>query len=83
MATHTGLLPLRGPPPTANFLLALAARFPPTRPFLHKYFSAAVRLPSDWMEVGEFWRTFGVEEGLYSRPPYEAPDDRAALRAGA
>ncbi|KAL4657224.1 telomerase protein component 1 isoform X1 [Arapaima gigas] len=36
---------------TANFLLALAASLPPTRPHLRRYFCAAVQLPSDWLEV--------------------------------
>ncbi|XP_041095472.1 telomerase protein component 1 isoform X2 [Polyodon spathula] len=36
---------------TANFLLALAAHLPSCRPHLHRYFSSAVQLPSDWIEV--------------------------------
>ena len=38
---------------TANFLLTYAAHHPVCRPFLQKYFSASVRLPSDWIEVAE------------------------------
>ncbi|XP_048867446.1 telomerase protein component 1 [Brienomyrus brachyistius] len=36
---------------TANFLLALAAHLPATKPHLRRYFCAAVQLPSDWLEV--------------------------------
>lgn len=43
---------------TANFLLALAAKLPPCRPYLRKYFSAAVKLPSDWIEVAEIYQAF-------------------------
>ncbi|KAK3603040.1 hypothetical protein CHS0354_037788 [Potamilus streckersoni] len=44
---------------TANFLLALAAKIHPCRPYLRKYFSAAIALPSDWIEVAEIYQTFG------------------------
>ncbi|XP_035668914.1 telomerase protein component 1-like [Branchiostoma floridae] len=43
---------------TANFLLALSANIPACRPFLKKYFSTSVRLPSDWIEVAEIYQTF-------------------------
>ena len=43
---------------TANFLLALAASYPLCRPYLKKYFSASVRLPSDWIEVAEIYQSF-------------------------
>ncbi|KAI8493689.1 Telomerase protein component 1 [Branchiostoma belcheri] len=43
---------------TANFLLALSANVPACRPFLKKYFSTSVRLPSDWIEVAEIYQTF-------------------------
>ncbi len=43
---------------TANFLLALAANAHACRPYLKKYFCAAVRLPSDWIEVAEIYITF-------------------------
>lgn len=36
---------------TANFLLALAASQPSTKPHVRRYFCAAVQLPSDWLEV--------------------------------
>nr|XP_040028059.1 telomerase protein component 1 isoform X1 [Gasterosteus aculeatus aculeatus] len=36
---------------TANFLLALAANLPSTKPHVRRYFCAAVQLPSDWLEV--------------------------------
>ncbi|XP_076831908.1 telomerase protein component 1-like [Brachyhypopomus gauderio] len=36
---------------TANFLLALAAHLPASKPHLRRYFCAAVQLPSDWLEV--------------------------------
>ncbi len=41
---------------TANFLLALAAKLPNCRPYLKKYFSASIRLPSDWIEVAEIYQ---------------------------
>ena len=43
---------------TANFLLALAANMHGCRPFLKKYFSSSVRLPSDWIEVAEIYQAF-------------------------
>ncbi|XP_026060883.1 telomerase protein component 1-like isoform X3 [Carassius auratus] len=36
---------------TANFLLALAANLPGSKPHFRRYFCAAVQLPSDWLEV--------------------------------
>lgn len=36
---------------TANFLLALSASQPSTKPHVRRYFCAAVQLPSDWLEV--------------------------------
>ncbi|XP_010888175.2 telomerase protein component 1 [Esox lucius] len=36
---------------TANFLLALAAHLPTTKPHVRRYFCSAVQLPSDWLEV--------------------------------
>ncbi|KTF72846.1 hypothetical protein cypCar_00038029 [Cyprinus carpio] len=36
---------------TANFLLALAAHLPGSKPHFRRYFCAAVQLPSDWLEV--------------------------------
>jgi telomerase protein component 1 len=55
---------------TANFLLALAAFHPQCRTFLLKYFNASTRLPSDWMEVGELFRTF--ETGSKKNPSFPA-----------
>ena len=46
---------------TANFLLALAAKLPACRPYLRKYFSATVKLPSDWIEVAEIYQAFQDE----------------------
>jgi len=43
---------------TANFLLALAANMHGCRPFLKKYYSAVIRLPSDWIEVAEIYTSF-------------------------
>jgi len=40
---------------TANFLLALASHMPACRPYLKKYFSASIALPSDWIEVAEVY----------------------------
>lgn len=46
-------LHLRAP---TNYVLALAADEPRTRPFLAKYFAPAVPLPSDWTQIPElFW----------------------------
>ena len=42
---------------TANFLLALAASQPPTKPHVRRYFCAAVQLPSDWLEVVRIYNT--------------------------
>ncbi|KAG9331111.1 hypothetical protein JZ751_020245, partial [Albula glossodonta] len=42
---------------TANFLLALAAHLPTTKPHLRRYFCAAVQLPSDWLEVTRLYNT--------------------------
>ncbi|KAM3866164.1 telomerase protein component 1 [Diretmus argenteus] len=42
---------------TANFLLALAANQPSTKPHVRRYFCAAVQLPSDWLEVARIYST--------------------------
>ncbi|TKS79483.1 Telomerase protein component 1 [Collichthys lucidus] len=42
---------------TANFLLALAANQPFTKPHVRRYFCAAVQLPSDWLEVVRIYST--------------------------
>ena len=43
---------------TANFLLALASNIPSCRPYLKKYYSSSIRLPSDWIEVAEIFQAF-------------------------
>ncbi|XP_078508765.1 telomerase protein component 1 isoform X2 [Lissotriton helveticus] len=48
---------------TANFLLALAVFHEPCRPHLRRYFSAAVQLPSDWMEVPKIYQSLAVKQG--------------------
>ncbi|KAK6310921.1 hypothetical protein J4Q44_G00189760 [Coregonus suidteri] len=42
---------------TANFLLALAAHLPTSKPHVRRYFCAAVQLPSDWLEVVRLYST--------------------------
>ncbi|XP_053293523.1 telomerase protein component 1 isoform X3 [Pleuronectes platessa] len=42
---------------TANFLLALAANQPSTKPHVRRYFCAAVQLPSDWLEIVRIYST--------------------------
>ncbi|XP_067330361.1 telomerase protein component 1-like isoform X1 [Channa argus] len=42
---------------TANFLLALAASQPATKPHVRRYYCAAVQLPSDWLEVARIYST--------------------------
>ncbi|CAL8326348.1 unnamed protein product [Arctogadus glacialis] len=42
---------------TANFLLALAAFLPTTKPHVRRYYCAAVQLPSDWLEVARLYST--------------------------
>lgn len=65
---------------TANYLLALAANIPSCRPFLAKYFNASTRLPSDWMEVAELYRTFELNGDPFARPLSNRPSFPAALR---
>lgn len=43
---------------TGNFLLAMASHIPVCRPYLKKYFSASICLPSDWIEVAEIYQAF-------------------------
>lgn len=43
---------------TANFLLALATKTDSCRPYLRKYYSGSIRLPSDWIEVAEIYQAF-------------------------
>ena len=49
---------------TANFLLAVAANLPSTKPHVRRYFCAAVQLPSDWLEVVRIYSTVSVHERL-------------------
>ncbi|XP_053502261.1 telomerase protein component 1 isoform X2 [Ictalurus furcatus] len=42
---------------TANFLLALAAYLPNSKPHLRRYFCSAIQLPSDWLEVTRIYST--------------------------
>ncbi|XP_076004494.1 telomerase protein component 1 isoform X2 [Genypterus blacodes] len=42
---------------TANFLLALAANQPSTKPHFRRYFCACIQLPSDWLEVVQIYTT--------------------------
>ncbi|XP_078462810.1 telomerase protein component 1 [Lampetra planeri] len=50
---------------TSNVLLALAAQLPPCRPHLVRYFSAAVVLPSDWLDVATTYKSLlGTRERL-------------------
>ncbi|XP_076330930.1 telomerase protein component 1-like [Tachypleus tridentatus] len=43
---------------TANFLVTYAAYVESCRPFLMKYFTSSIRLPSDWIEVAELYLSF-------------------------
>ncbi|XP_071492969.1 telomerase protein component 1-like [Diadema antillarum] len=54
---------------TANFLLALAAMTPDCRPFLRKYFSSSINLPSDWIDVAELYQTFHDKNINYGSLP--------------
>ncbi|XP_063952437.1 telomerase protein component 1-like isoform X2 [Lytechinus pictus] len=54
---------------TANFLLALAAMTPECRPFLRKYFSSSIALPSDWIDVAELYQTFHDKNINYGSLP--------------
>jgi len=40
-----------------NFILALAAKQEECRPYLKRYFNECVVLPSDWIDVAEFYQT--------------------------
>lgn len=54
---------------TANFLLALAAWFPASRPYLRRYFCAAVQLPSDWIEVAKMYQSIADTDGKLAPLP--------------
>lgn len=42
----------------ANKVLAIAASLPACRPHLRRYFCAIVQLPSDWIQVAEFYQVW-------------------------
>ncbi|XP_038596939.1 telomerase protein component 1 [Tachyglossus aculeatus] len=42
---------------SANLLLAIAAFLPACRPHVRRYFSASVRLPSDWIQVARLFQS--------------------------
>ncbi|XP_051678544.2 telomerase protein component 1 isoform X2 [Oryctolagus cuniculus] len=45
----------------ANKVLAIAAFLPACRPYLRRYFCATVQLPSDWIQVAEFYQSLAEE----------------------
>nr|XP_013009973.1 telomerase protein component 1-like [Cavia porcellus] len=47
----------------ANKVLAVAAFMPACRPYLRHYFCAIVHLPSDWIQVAEFYQELQKEKG--------------------
>ena len=51
-------LNLRSP---TNLLLAFASLYKPCRPYLPRYFSACINIPSDWIAVADFVKTFSDE----------------------
>jgi hypothetical protein len=51
-------LNLRSP---TNLLLAFASLYKPCRPYLPRYFSACVNIPSDWIAVADYVQTFSSE----------------------
>uniref|UniRef100_A0A8D1JHP7 Telomerase associated protein 1 n=1 Tax=Sus scrofa TaxID=9823 RepID=A0A8D1JHP7_PIG len=54
----------------ANNVLAIAAFLPVCRPHLRRYFCAIVQLPSDWIQVAEFYQSLarGEEDKLVPLP---------------
>uniref|UniRef100_A0A673TDN2 Telomerase associated protein 1 n=1 Tax=Suricata suricatta TaxID=37032 RepID=A0A673TDN2_SURSU len=54
----------------ANKMLAIAAFLPVCRPYLRRYFCAIVQLPSDWIQVAEFYQDLakGEEDKLVPLP---------------
>ncbi|XP_019665763.2 telomerase protein component 1 isoform X1 [Ailuropoda melanoleuca] len=54
----------------ANKVLAIAAFLPVCRPHLRRYFCAIVQLPSDWLQVAEFYEKLagGEEDKLVPLP---------------
>lgn len=55
---------------TANIVLAVAALLPACRPHVRRYYSAIVHLPSDWIQVAEFYQSLaeGDEKKLVPLP---------------
>ena len=53
----------------SNLLLAFASLHPSTRPFLAKYYSASVLLPSDWTTISDLVQTFEEMEGKVGSLP--------------
>ncbi|XP_039262627.2 telomerase protein component 1-like [Styela clava] len=56
---------------TSNFLLAISSFLPPCRPYLKKYFNKAIILPSDWIQVAEFYQSLSDpygSEGIKTLP---------------
>ncbi|KAM6202580.1 telomerase protein component 1 [Rhynchocyon petersi] len=47
----------------ANRVLAIAAFLPACRPYLRRYYCAIVQLPSDWVQVAEFYQSLTEEQG--------------------
>lgn len=48
---------------TCNFILAVASFLPSCRPYLKKYFETAVCLPSDWIQITEFYQSLSDPKG--------------------
>ncbi|XP_021569916.1 telomerase protein component 1-like [Carlito syrichta] len=46
----------------ANKVLAIAAFLPACRPYLRQYFCAIVQLPSDWIQVAEFYQNLAEKD---------------------
>ena len=53
----------------SNLLLAFASLLPSTRPFMAKYYSASVLLPSDWTTISDLVQTFEEMEGKVGSLP--------------
>ncbi|XP_066199241.1 telomerase protein component 1 [Saccopteryx leptura] len=47
----------------ANKVLAIGAFLPVCRPHLRRYFCAIIQLPSDWIQVAEFYQSLAEGEG--------------------
>uniref|UniRef100_F7D8W7 Telomerase associated protein 1 n=1 Tax=Ornithorhynchus anatinus TaxID=9258 RepID=F7D8W7_ORNAN len=60
---------------STNLLLAIAAFLPACRPYVRRYFSASVRLPSDWIQVARLF------QGLAGDPQGKLVPLPACLRA--